>query len=1389
MPPRHEVLQELDNIAKQVEEGVLADLAKLGRLMRLETVHNGKNNCEMLGMVANLLGLIDTECSTEQDGDDGIESSMAGSCSEREDFTEDSDAVENEDTNPDATDADATDADATDADATDADATDAEEEEEDSGPIMPAFTSTSINLSSNNSRSSESGEPDYDAQLIEPYPAETELLTESAGLPKATGEPKVPKPSRHEAKVCVGKVPKEESRGGKKQVSFVEEGESCPCTKPQRPQQTSVTIYARMSPSDVGELVSSSLISDIMSHMNPNNKCCVSDSTVDQPVVAMNYVSVTTTENSNTKLLPSLGSRSGTTKVLSFTINGEILLSTPPDESTSSCCAADTIEAEGANRYARPTTARNRQKEALVRQQRLTKQEDSAVSEEEPSVTEEESDASQTFEDSDCKGYEACDVSGECWCTGQFNVSEENSDMTHETQKSGGDTPVEPGSDPSCAKTPWEGDTAPGELTKSDSDLTDSNEAGGGGSEGEPAEKAGGGVNQEEPANEDSDDTGELKVEPELESSVISTELGPEGCQGGTTTCDVGSCAEDCTTDSECGRKTTGVTALATQGETSMTFDSDKTRAVVESNGLRLEFDIVAMCSAMCKAIQQHLGPQLAINGAPLSLEQAVVLPTDSENSGTSDDSNTGQSSRDSGGPTNSAGETSASDAPTEEEPPSPYDYGMTIPSSFGIPPELMREMMKRPYDVRCEDPDWTPPTATPTTAPNQETTGTSSELRTSEKADEPPVVSSSVPSTPEVTGSSNDSGGENADLDAGDITEKGGNTTSSADVASVGDLGSPGGVTCATSEGGNVTTANDGPPDLTPETVSSESGSPTEGEEAVVENTEAAVVPYDSQIVTIKVRKALTEQTSPDNGVTQVEGAAEPLEAARGGETPPIIETAPDSEPDGDGGSPPEAGTDNGSIPEVPADKVVVDSASGTIPEGPDQVVAVSGSGTIPEGPTDQVVAVSGSGTIPEGPTDQVVAVSGSGTIPEGPTDQIVADSGSGTSSPAVEGKLSLPQTETEPPVAAGEGQTASLGGKTESLAEQEVGGSGCSDGVDSAEAERKGETEAEEPLVTTEASTSQAMGSDSIASPGGQSVDGGEQVMTATPDNTPEPTAAHDPTMKQKTASTQDAAETTVSIGCGGFQRDHSKDGEESSTFLSKIRKSLASFRRSDLEEAVGAPDRQSADEKLKLRQTKSRPISIPIEPPREPLLPRRAKMNRMYYQTPVKPQSSRGGPVKSSGPLKADSRVAVQRDSRTSVKREEVAVEETGSAVKNSKSFRSQSSLTSADVPQIYTKPRTSSQPGHTEQANKQLKTVDSGSVVPTEPTARATEPVTSEHLYKPRSLPASIHQYQYQSGEGQSGDRQWDDSHSGERRSRKMRKSRSERVSTVPKLPKL
>ena len=1388
MPPRHEVLQELDNIAKQVEEGVLADLAKLGRLMRLETVHNGKNNCEMLGMVANLLGLLDTECSTEQDGDDGIESSMAGSCSEREDFTEDSDAVENEDTNPDATDADATDADATDADATDADATDAEEEEEDSGPIMPAFTSTSINLSSNNSRSSESGEPDYDAPSIEPYPAETELLTESAGLPKATGEPKVPKPSRREAKVCVGKVPKEESRGGKKQVSFVEEGESCPCTKPQRPQQTSVTIYARMSPSDVGELVSSSLISDIMSYVNPNSntccaldKCCVSDSTVEQPVVAMNYVSVTTTENSNTKLLPSLGSRSGTTKVLSFTINGEILLSTPPDESTSSCCAADTIEAEGANRYARPTTARNRQKEALVRQQSLAKQEDSAESEEEPSVTEEESDASQTF-DSDCKGYEACDASGECWCTGQFNVSEKNSDisdMTHETQESGGDTPAEPGSDPSCAKTPWEGDTTPGELAKSDSDLTDTNEA----SEGEPAEKAGGGVNQEEPANEDSGDTGELKVDPELESSVISTELGPEGCQGGTTTCDVGSCAEDCTTDSECGSRTTGVTALAAQGETSVTFDSDKTRVVVESNGLRLEFDIVAMCSAMCKAIQQHLGPQLAINGAPLSLEQAVVLPTDSENSGTSDDSNTGQTLGDSGGPTNSEGEASSSDAPTEEKPPSPYDCSMATPSSFGISPELMREMMKRPYDVRCEDPDWTPPTATPTTAPNQETTGTSSELRTSEKADEPPVVSSSVPSTPEVTGSSNDSGGENADLDIGDITEKGANTTSSADVASVGDFGSPGGVTCATSEGGNVTTANNDPPDLTPETVSSESGSPTEGEEAVVENTQAAVVPYDSQIVTIKVRKALAEQTSPDNGATQVEGAAEPLEAARSGETPPIIETAPDSEQDGDGGSPPEAGTDNGSIPEVPADKAVVDSASGTIPEGPtDQVVAVSGSGTIPEGPTDQVVAVSGSGTIPEGPTDQVVAVSGSGTIPEGPTDQIVADSGSGTSSPAVEGKLSLPQTETEPPVAAGEGQTASLGGKTESLAEQEVGGSGSSDGVDSAEAERKGETEAEEPL-------SQAMGSGSIAAPGGQSVDSGEQVMTATPDNTPEPTAAHDPTMEQETASTQDAAETTVSIGCGGFQRDHSKDGEESSTFLSKIRKSLASFRRSDLEEAVGAPDKQSADEKLKLRQTKSRPISIPIEPPREPLLPRRAKMNRMYYQTPVKPQSSRGGPVKSSGPLKANSRVAVQRDSRTSVKREEVAVKEPGSGVKNSKSFRSQSSLTSADAPQIYTKPRTSSQPGRTEQASKQLKTVDSDSVVATEPTAKATEPVTSEHLYKPRSLPASIHQYQYQSGEGQAGDRQWDDRHSGERRSRKMRKSRSERVSTVPKLPKL
>ena len=88
---------------------------------------------------------------------------------------------------------------------------------------------------------------------------------------------------------------------------------------------------------------------------------------------------------------------------------------------------------------------------------------------------------------------------------------------------------------------------------------------------------------------------------------------------------------------------------------------------------------------------------------------------------------------------------------------------------------------------------------------------------------------------------------------------------------------------------------------------------------------------------------------------------------------------------------------------------------------------------------------------------------------------------------------------------------------------------------------------------------------------------------------------------------------------------------------------------------------PLKQGADEKLDLRKTKSKPITIPVEPPREPLLPLCPKMDRPV----LKPKKKR------SGPLRANSQMVMEKptDQR---KQEGSAWDEM-----SSKTFRSHSS----------------------------------------------------------------------------------------------------------------
>ena len=212
------------------------------------------------------------------------------------------------------------------------------------------------------------------------------------------------------------------------------------------------------------------------------------------------------------------------------------------------------------------------------------------------------------------------------------------------------------------------------------------------------------------------------------------------------------------------------------------------------------------------------------------------------------------------------------------------------------------------------------------------------------------------------------------------------------------------------------------------------------------------------------------------------------------------------------------------------------------------------------------------------------------------------------------------------------------------------------------------------------------------------------------------------------------------------------------------SRTHKSLPSFRRADLEQAANPQDGRTGSEKFKLRRTKSRPV-IPLMEPLPMLLPRRPKLNPELYQTP-EDVSTR------SGPLKAESRSMMKKLSRQSVTNKEKTetLEGSNSRVKSSKSFRSHSSLVTADRNQLQQSYQTVD-----DQQNQQLKS--------TSASKNGQEENHSHHLLhsdktsarpvklsRPKSLPATIRE-------------------AGVRFTRHLRKVQSEKTSTVPKLPQL
>ena len=278
-------------LASEVEEDCLEQLERFGRLLRLETACDGTDHSEMRRMIESLHALLERKHAVERDvlvPDDNankVNMGMEGERSEHgmrmPDFQFDDVA-------------------------------------EETGPILPAFTSTSINTSPDNSRAS------LEALTSD---SSTELRLKENTFSSIPGS--VEEMKERNAK----RAAMEKARNGKKLVTFVDEGSKGGVKQ----QKSNVTFYAKMSANDLGELVSSALVSDIMSFA-PNDEAGDGENLdfSDPSAIAVRYVSVITTEKNKSTLRPVFASKTDNKQnTLAFTITGEILLSSPASEVTS----------------------------------------------------------------------------------------------------------------------------------------------------------------------------------------------------------------------------------------------------------------------------------------------------------------------------------------------------------------------------------------------------------------------------------------------------------------------------------------------------------------------------------------------------------------------------------------------------------------------------------------------------------------------------------------------------------------------------------------------------------------------------------------------------------------------------------------------------------------------------------------------------------------------------------------------------------------------------------------------------------------------------------------------------------------------------------------------
>ena len=604
IPSREEVLKDLDNLASEVEEDVLEQLAKFGRLLQLETAHSGRDNNEMVGLLDSLHAVIEGEHEARRDKEE-VSQTPNGS-DKQADLVVDTRPGVDENTEEGVVD----------------------EEEEESSPILPAFTSTSINTNCVESKATFEALRNKSSSPIQPSRLESDV------------------PSCPQEETDDQARAREDTKSGKKQVSFVtEEGV--------KHHGSNITFYADMSVNDLAELVSSALVSDLAPY--------ASDSGSDPSVIAVKYVSVMTTEKNKTILRPVFAKKHGSKQnTLAFTITGEILLSSQTSNDEGSPTQHGTIDLGTDQRMACPTVP--------------------------PETVDRGGDKESTFKEN--KGSEGTDISETRAYESQASANVDNS--VEDTSEVLLDT-----------ETLLDAGTTSLEYVEQ--------------SYGSQVEAE---VKTPNAGERDSAIEKESGCQPKIETAAAQTETVEEQSNEDSSAQIERDTDHDRAEEERAEKKTNG------NGDTTYS-EAEKQKnegdlaahesVPIESNRLRIEVDVAAMCSAMCRAIPQVLN-QLAIETATrsLTLDRATFMQTEvtqceqqKSSSQEMENAHPGQGQGHEGSATHLEAATPSSDSTPEEkkeQAPAPYVYRLFTPNSFNTTPELMKEMTTSRQDCNSAE-------------------------------------------------------------------------------------------------------------------------------------------------------------------------------------------------------------------------------------------------------------------------------------------------------------------------------------------------------------------------------------------------------------------------------------------------------------------------------------------------------------------------------------------------------------------------------------------------------------------------------------------------------------------------------------------------------------